>query len=100
MATMTPIFHFNPEGCDDSRLDQRPITYATDWGYQFQILDERVKELDYKNIRKTEEGSINKKMVNASETIPTLVIKRNQNKSDTGQSVAGSEDNGQSTLEK
>lgn len=45
MATMTPIFHFNPEGCDDSRLDQRPITYATDWSYQFEILDERVKEL-------------------------------------------------------
>lgn len=35
MAIMTPIFHFNPEGCDDTRLDQRPMTYATDWSYQF-----------------------------------------------------------------
>ena len=35
MSTMTPIFHYNPEGCDDSRLDQRPMTYATDWSYQF-----------------------------------------------------------------
>ena len=35
MSTMTPIFHFNPEGCDDTRLDQRPLIYAADWSYQF-----------------------------------------------------------------
>jgi len=35
MATMTPIFHYNPEGCEDTRLDQRPMIYATNWSYQF-----------------------------------------------------------------
>jgi len=35
MSTMTPIIHFNPEGCDDNRLDMRPMIYATNWEYQF-----------------------------------------------------------------
>ena len=35
MTTLTPGFHYNPEGCDDNRLDMRPIMYETDWEYQF-----------------------------------------------------------------
>jgi NAD+ synthase (glutamine-hydrolysing) len=44
MNTLTPTFHYNPEGCDDNRFDMRPILYEADWGYQFEILEERVRE--------------------------------------------------------
>ena len=46
MASMTPVFHYYHEGCDAGRLDLRPITYATDWGYQFEVIEERVRELE------------------------------------------------------
>ena len=42
MTTLTPSLHYNPESCDDHRMDQRPIMYETDWHYQFEAIDERV----------------------------------------------------------
>ena len=42
VTTLPPTFHFDPEGCDDNRFDMRPHLYATDWSYQFKIIDERV----------------------------------------------------------
>ena len=45
MTTVTPSFHYNPEGCDDNRYDMRPILYSTDWSYQFEVLDERIKDI-------------------------------------------------------
>lgn len=45
MTVITPAFHYNPEGCDDNRYDMRPILYSTDWSYQFEVLDERVKDI-------------------------------------------------------
>ena len=42
---MTPAFHYDPETCDDNRLDMRPIIYETDWAYQFSLLDEKVQEV-------------------------------------------------------
>jgi NAD+ synthase (glutamine-hydrolysing) len=42
---LPPSFYFDPESCDDNRYDMRPFTYATDWSYQFEIIDERVKEI-------------------------------------------------------
>lgn len=46
---LPPSFHFDPESCDDNRYDMRPYIYATDWSYQFEIIDERVKEIISKN---------------------------------------------------
>ena len=40
---LPPSFHFDQEGCDDNRLDMRPFIYATNWSYQFEIIDQRVK---------------------------------------------------------
>ena len=45
MATVTPGFHYEPEGCDDNRLDMRPILYETDWEYQFGLIDKQVAEI-------------------------------------------------------
>lgn len=45
MTVITPSFHYDTECCDDNRFDMRPIIYATDWSYQFQIIDERVKDI-------------------------------------------------------
>ena len=45
ITTLPPTFHFDPEGCDDNRFDMRPHIYATDWSYQFKIIDERVEEI-------------------------------------------------------
>jgi NAD+ synthase (glutamine-hydrolysing) len=47
--TLPPTFFFDPESCDDNRYDMRPYIYATDWSYQFYIIDERVKEILSKN---------------------------------------------------
>lgn len=44
-ATLPPSFHFDPESCDDNRFDMRPHVYSTDLMYQFDIIDERVKEI-------------------------------------------------------
>ena len=49
MTVLTPSFHYDEEGCDDNRYDMRPMMYATDWSYQFQIIDERVRSLEIKN---------------------------------------------------
>ncbi len=46
---LPPSFHFDPESCDDNRYDMRPYIYATDWSYQFEIIDDRVKEIVSKN---------------------------------------------------
>ena len=46
MTTLTPGFHYEPEGCDDNRLDMRPIFYETDWDYQFDLIDERVEQIE------------------------------------------------------
>ena len=43
MSSITPGFHYEPAGCDDNRLDMRPIIYETNWEYQFEILDKEVK---------------------------------------------------------
>ena len=48
MTTVTPSFHYDPESCDDNRYDMRPIIYATDWSYQFKIIDERIKDIEDK----------------------------------------------------
>lgn len=45
MTIITPTFFYDPETCDDNRFDMRPIMYATDWDYQFKIIDERVKQI-------------------------------------------------------
>ena len=45
VTTLPPTFHYEPEGCDDNRFDMRPHLYATDWSYQFKIIDERVQEI-------------------------------------------------------
>ena len=47
-ATLPPSFFYDPEACDDNRFDMRPWLYATDWSYQFDIIDERVKEFKAK----------------------------------------------------
>jgi len=52
MSTMTPIMHFNPEGCDDNRFDMRPMIYATNWEYQFDVIDERVRQINKQMQRK------------------------------------------------
>lgn len=46
MTTVTPGFHYDPEGCDDNRLDMRPFLYETDWEYQFDLIEQRVKQLE------------------------------------------------------
>jgi hypothetical protein len=48
MTIVTPSFHYDPEACDDNRYDMRPIMYATDWSYQFKIIDERVEAIKNK----------------------------------------------------
>ena len=62
---MTPIFHFNPEGCDDTRLDQRPLIYATDWSYQFEVIDERIKQLKDLHERKSSHDNEKKSRKNS-----------------------------------
>lgn len=42
MATLTPSFHYYPEGCEDNRLDLRPMFYETNWDYQFDMIDRKV----------------------------------------------------------
>ena len=49
---LPPAFHYEPESCEDKRFDMRPWLYATDWSYQFDIIDERVRELK----KPTEQG--------------------------------------------
>ena len=43
-STLPPAYYYDPESCDHNRYDMRPFMYATDWAYQFEIIDERVKE--------------------------------------------------------
>jgi len=43
-STLPPTYYYDPESCDHNRYDMRPFMYATDWSYQFEIIDERVKE--------------------------------------------------------
>lgn len=45
MTTLPPTFFYDPECCDDNRYDMRPWFYATDWKYQFEIIDERVNDI-------------------------------------------------------
>ena len=45
VTILPPAFHYDPESCEDKRFDMRPWLYATDWSYQFDIIDDRVKEL-------------------------------------------------------
>ena len=45
VTTLPPSFFYDPESCDDNRFDMRPWYYATDWSYQFQIIDDRVREI-------------------------------------------------------
>lgn len=45
---LPPCFYYDPESCDDNRYDMRPWIYATDWSYQFDIIDERVREIKLK----------------------------------------------------
>jgi len=47
-TTLPPSFFYDPEACDDNRFDMRPWLYATDWSYQFDIIDDRVKEIQLK----------------------------------------------------
>jgi len=51
MTIITPTFFYDPETCDDNRFDMRPIMYATDWDYQFKIIDERVKQIKQKGTK-------------------------------------------------
>lgn len=46
MTVITPSFHYDEESCDDNRYDMRPIMYATNWEYQFKIIDERIKVIE------------------------------------------------------
>ena len=39
VTTLPPSFFYDPESCDDNRYDMRPWFYATDWSYQFDIID-------------------------------------------------------------
>ncbi len=57
LTTITPSFHYNPEACDDNRFDMRPLMYATDWKYQFDIIDMRIKEFQEKMERKSKSKS-------------------------------------------
>lgn len=45
MTIITPAFYYDPETCDDNRYDMRPIMYATNWEYQFKIIEERVRQI-------------------------------------------------------
>lgn len=46
MSTLTPSFHYYPEGCEDNRLDLRPMFYETNWDYQFDLIDRKVREIE------------------------------------------------------
>jgi NAD+ synthase (glutamine-hydrolysing) len=46
ITVLTPAFHFNPETCDDSRVDPRPFLYQTSWEYQFELIDSRAEEIE------------------------------------------------------
>ena len=54
--TLPPTFVYDPECCDNNRFDIRPFMYATDWSYQFDIIDQRVRELKSQNV--FEKGSL------------------------------------------
>ena len=54
MTIITPSFHYDPEACDDNRYDMRPMMYATNWEYQFKIIDERVRQILEKRGRKSD----------------------------------------------
>ena len=54
--TLPPTFLYDPECCDHNRYDVRPFMYATNFSYQFDIIDQRVKELKSKDI--FEKGTI------------------------------------------
>jgi NAD+ synthase (glutamine-hydrolysing) len=45
MTIITPSFYYDPESCDDNRYDMRPVMYATNWEYQFRVIDERVRQI-------------------------------------------------------
>ena len=45
MTTITPGFHYEPVGCDDNRLDMRPLLYETDWAHQFEQIDMAVEKI-------------------------------------------------------
>lgn len=45
VTILPPCFNYDPESCDDNRYDMRPHVYATDWSYQFQIIDDRVQDI-------------------------------------------------------
>jgi NAD+ synthase (glutamine-hydrolysing) len=52
MTIITPSFYYDPESCDDNRYDMRPVMYATNWEYQFKVIDERVRQILSKKMRK------------------------------------------------
>jgi hypothetical protein len=62
VTTLPPTFFYDPESCDDNRFDMRPWFYATDWSYQFDIIDERVREMKIK-----EEGSTQSNLLPATQ---------------------------------
>jgi hypothetical protein len=57
MTVITPAFYYDPECCDDNRFDMRPIMYATNWDYQFRIIDERVRQIQEKKLRNSRKQS-------------------------------------------
>lgn len=44
MTTLTPSYHAENYSPDDNRYDLRPFLYNTSWTWQFEKLDERVKQ--------------------------------------------------------
>lgn len=45
VSSLTPIFHYNPESCEDARLDIRPMFYETNWDYHFDLIDKKVQQI-------------------------------------------------------
>lgn len=66
---MTPIMHYNPEGCDDNRLDMRPMIYATNWEYQFGVIEERVKQIKHQLVRKNSGKSLENELKEGQDSI-------------------------------
>ncbi len=46
MTTLTPSYHAETYSPDDNRFDHRPFLYNVGWGWQFDAIDRRVKQLE------------------------------------------------------
>ncbi|XP_057419255.1 glutamine-dependent NAD(+) synthetase-like [Lotus japonicus] len=55
MTVMTPSYHAESYSPDDTRFDLRQFLYNARWPYQFQKIDELVREMDVKDVQHSQE---------------------------------------------